>query len=139
MNNKEVAFRLVNYKFTKATLNFDIPKDAEFVIDFKPSGKLKEIEGTYDLSFDTIVKCEETDTIIVEVSCIAQFSFMDRIKFEEIPDFFYPNSLAILFPYIRAFVSTLSLQANSFRPMILPTVNLMGLTEELRDNTSVVE
>ncbi|MFC2448452.1 protein-export chaperone SecB [Prevotella denticola] len=138
MNNKEVAFRLVNYKFTKATLNFDIPKDAEFVIDFKPSGKLKEIKGTYDLSFDTIVKCEETDTIIVEVSCIAQFSFMDRIKFEEIPDFFYPNSLAILFPYIRAFVSTLSLQANS-SPMILPTVNLMGLTEKLRDNTSVVE
>ncbi|MEZ7706706.1 protein-export chaperone SecB [Prevotella melaninogenica] len=138
MNNKEVAFRLVNYKFTKATLNFDIPEDAEFVIDFKPSGKLKEIEGTYDLSFDTIVKCEETDTIIVEVSCIAQFSFMDRIKFEEIPDFFYPNSLAILFPYIRAFVSTLSLQANS-SPMILPTVNLMGLTEKLRDNTSVVE
>ena len=138
MNTKEVAFRLVNYKFTKATLNFDIPKDAEFVIDFKPSGKLKEIKGTYDLSFDTIVKCEETDTIIVEVSCIAQFSFMDRIKFEEIPDFFYPNSLAILFPYIRAFVSTLSLQANS-SPMILPTVNLMGLTEKLRDNTSVVE
>lgn len=138
MNNKEVAFRLVNYKFTKATLNFDIPKDAEFVIDFKPSGKLKEIEGTYDLSFDTIVKCEETDTIIVEVFCIAQFSFMDRIKFEEIPDFFYPNSLAILFPYIRAFVSTLSLQANS-SPMILPTVNLMGLTAKLRDNTSVVE
>lgn len=138
MNNKEVAFRLVNYKFTKATLNFDIKKDAEFVIDFKPSGKLKEIKGTYDLSFDTIVKCEETDTIIVEVSCIAQFSFMDRIKFEEIPDFFYPNSLAILFPYIRAFVSTLSLQANS-SPMILPTVNLMGLTEKLRDNTSVVE
>lgn len=138
MNNKEVAFRLDNYKFTKATLNFDIPKDAEFVIDFKPSGKLKEIKGTYDLSFDTIVKCEETDTIIVEVSCIAQFSFKNEIKFEEIPDFFYPNSLAILFPYIRAFVSTLSLQANS-SPMILPTVNLMGLTEKLRDNTSVVE
>lgn len=138
MNNKEVVFRLVNYKFTKATLNFDIPKDAEFVISFKPSGKFKEEEGTYDLSFDTIVNCKETDTIIVEVSCIAQFSFKDKIKFEEIPDFFYPNSLAILFPYIRAFVSTLSLQANS-SPIILPTVNLMGLTEELRDNTSVVE
>ena len=138
MNNKEVAFRLDNYKFTKATLNFDIPKDAEFVISFKPSGKFKEEEGTYALSFDTIVNCKETDTIIVEVSCIAQFSFKDKIKFEEIPDFFYPNSLAILFPYIRAFVSTLSLQANS-SPMILPTVNLMGLTEKLRDNTSVVE
>ena len=138
MNNKEVAFRLVNYKFTKATLNFDIPKDAEFVISFKPSGKFKEKEGTYNLSFNTIVSCKETDTTIVEVSCIAQFSFKDEIKLKDIPDFFYPNSLAILFPYIRAFVSTLSLRANS-SPIILPTVNLMGLTEVLRENTSVVE
>lgn len=138
MNNKEVAFRLVNYKFTKATLIFDIPENAEFVISFKPSGKFKEKEGTYNLSFNTIVSCKETDTTIVEVSCIAQFSFKDEIKLKDIPDFFYPNSLAILFPYIRAFVSTLSLQANS-SPIILPTVNLMGLTEVLRENTSVVE
>ena len=138
MNNKEVAFRLVNYKFTKATLIFDIPEDAEFVISFTPSGKFKEKEGTYNLSFNTIVSCKETDTTIVEVSCIAQFSFKDEIKLKDIPDFFYPNSLAILFPYIRAFVSTLSLQANS-SPIILPTVNLMGLTEVLRENTSVVE
>lgn len=31
---------------------------------------------------------------------------------EDIPDYFYANSIAILFPYVRAFVSTVSLQAN---------------------------
>ena len=56
----------------------------------------------------------------------------------EIPDFFYPNSLAIIFPYIRAFVSTLTLQAN-VRPIVLPTVNLMGLTDMLRKETTVEE
>ena len=138
MNNKEVAFRFVNYKFTKATLDFEIPKDAEFVIKFRPFGKFKPEDRTYNLSFDTIVSCKETNISIVEVSCIAWFMFNEKIKFEDIPDFFYPNSLAILFPSIRAVVSTLSLQANT-SPIVLPTVNLMGLTEELRDNTSVVE
>lgn len=138
MNNKEVAFRFVKYKFTKATLDFEMPKDAEFVIKFRPFGKFKPEDGTYNLFFDTIVSCKETNISIVEVSCIAWFMFNGKIKFEDIPDFFYPNSLAILFPYIRAFVSTLSLQANT-SPIVLPTVNLMGLTEELRDNTSVVE
>lgn len=56
------------------------------------------------------------------------------LKLEEIPTFFYPNSLAILFPYVRAFVSTLSLQAN-VRPVMLPTINLMGLTDRLRAQT----
>ena len=38
----DVAFRLDKYRFTKATLNFDIPKKSEFVIHFLPSGKYDE-------------------------------------------------------------------------------------------------
>lgn len=136
--NNEVAFKLDGYKFTKATLNFDIPQNAELAINFNPSGNFYEKEGRYELSFDTVVNCKETNTVVINVSCIAFFSFNEKVKFDDIPEFFYPNSLAILFPYIRAFVSTLSLQANSY-PIILPTVNLMGLTNELRARTSVAE
>ena len=134
----DVAFRLDKYRFTKATLNFDIPKKSEFFIHFFPSGKYDEGSRRYKLSFETVVKCKETGTVVVSVSCIASFVFNGDIKFNDIPDFFYPNSLAIIFPYIRAFVSTLSLQANT-SPIVLPTVNLMGLTEELREKTSVVK
>lgn len=56
----------------------------------------------------------------------------------EIPDYFYANSLAIIFPYIRAFVSTITLQSN-MHPIVLPTVNLMGLSEKLKRNTDVVD
>jgi preprotein translocase subunit secB len=136
--NNEVAFRLDGYRFTKATLNFDIPEKAELAISFIPSGKFYEKEGRYELSFDTVLNCEKVNTEVINISCIAFFSFNGNVKFQTIPDFFYPNSLAILFPYIRAFISTLSLQANS-SPIILPTVNLMGLTDELREKTSVVE
>ncbi|MBQ2321387.1 MAG: protein-export chaperone SecB, partial [Bacteroidales bacterium] len=44
------------------------------------------------------------------------------------------NSVAIIFPYIRAFVSTISLQAN-VNPIVLPTINLTGLTGELKRQT----
>lgn len=135
---EEAAFKLDSYKFTKVTLNLDVQQNATLVIEFYPFGRFSQETGVYELYFDTIVTCEETSNEVVSISCVAKFSFKDTIKGEDIPEYFYPNSLAIIFPYIRAFVSTVSLQAN-VRPIILPTVNLMGLTNELKQKTKVIK
>ena len=90
------------------------------------------------MNFDVKVECKNTGTEVINVSCVALFSFGSPVTVAEIPEFFYPNSLAIVFPYIRAFVSTISLQAN-VTPVVLPTVNLMGLTEDLKKQTTVIE
>ena len=123
---KKAAFKLNGYHFTKASLDFDIPDKAEF----------NSKDSTYELDFDVKVECKKTGKEVIFVSCVALFAFNGRITISEIPEYFYPNSLAIMFPYIRAFVSTISLQAN-VRPVVLPTVNLMGLTEELKERTRV--
>lgn len=135
---EKAAFRLDYYRFTKACINFDIPDSVELNITLKPRGRFYERDAQYNLEFDVVVDCKETGTTVVEVSCEALFSFGGKISIQEIPDYFYPNSLAILFPYIRAFVSTITLQSN-VRPIVLPTINLMGLTEELKEQTSVSE
>ena len=122
--NNEVAFKLDTYRFQKASLNFDIPSKAELSINFMPSGKFYKKENRYELSFDVLVTCKDTNSTVISVSCIASFTFTSEVT--------------ILFPYIRAFVSTISLQAN-VSPIILPTVNLMGLTGKLRKNTSINE
>ena len=90
------------------------------------------------LAFDVVITCEEKSHVVAEVSCEAIFTFNAQVTIDEIPDYFYPNSIAILFPYIRAFVSTMSLQAN-VQPIMLPTINLTGLTEELKKQTQVVD
>ena len=72
------------------------------------------------------------------VNCVAWFEFQDVERIEDIPDYFYANSIAILFPYVRAFVSTLTLQAN-VPPMVLPTLNLFPLQKILQENTIVAE
>ena len=133
---ENAAFKLDTYYFVKASLNFDIPNEAKLNIDITPSGVYEQANGLYTLWFDVKVTCHETDREVLNVSCKAQFSFDKPMKLEEIPEFFYPNSLAILFPYVRAFVSTMTLQAN-VRPIILPTINLMNLTETLRHKTEV--
>lgn len=130
------AFKLDGYHFTKASLDFGIPDKAELKIEFSPRGVFNSDNSTYELDFDVNVECKETGKEVISVSCVALFSFNGSIAISDIPEYFYPNSLAIMFPYIRAFVSTISLQAN-VRPIVLPTVNLMGLTEELKRRTVV--
>lgn len=135
---EKAAFKLDNYHFTKASLDFNIPNNAELNISFNPKGVFYKKDAHYDLVFDVTVECLETGTEVVKVSCEASFSFGKNISIEEIPNYFYPNSLAIVFPYVRAFVSTISLQAN-VQPVVLPTVNLMGLTEKLKEQTQIID
>ena len=135
---EKAAFKLVNYHFTKASLDFNIPKKANLNISFNPKGVFKVQEAEYSLMCNVVIECEETSAKVVEVSYIAIFSFENKVLPNEIPDYFDADSLAIIFPYIRAFVSTITLQSN-MHPIVLPTVNLMGLSEKLKRNTDVVD
>lgn len=130
---EKAKFTLVTYSFPKAAIDFT-PKDmSELTINFDTKGQFTEDSKEYSLDFD--VQIETTsDEIVAAIKCNAIFKFKEVEHLEDIPDFFYPNSLAIIFPYIRAFISTMSLQSN-IKPIVLPTINLNGLTEELKSNT----
>lgn len=133
---EKATFKLDSYQFTKASFDFNIPNKAELSISFNPSGKFIQETSSYELDFEVLVECG--DNVVISLFCEAFFSFNENLTIEDIPDYFYPNSLAILFPYVRAFVGTLSLQAN-VHPVMLPTINLMGLTEELKRQTIVIK
>ena len=67
---------------------------------------------------------------VISVNCQAEFMFESARTLEDIPDYFYANSIAILFP------STVSLQAN-IPPIIIPTLNLSPLKDYLKANTII--
>lgn len=133
----KAAFSLIGYRFSKAILDLDnLQSDTSFDIDFKPSGEYIQAEGIYHLKFTfQALKGNEKNPKILVV-CTASFKFRENIPYNEIPNFFYPNSIAILFPYIRAFVSTLTLQAN-IKPILLPTLNLSSLQDTLKNQTVI--
>jgi preprotein translocase subunit SecB len=137
MEANKASFSLQGYKFTKINLDLeDIPSNVTFSLDFNPSGEYIKKENTYNLNFvfQASFDANSGRRIAVDVHCKAEFKFNESLNFEDIPSFFYPNSIAIVFPYIRSLVSTLTLQANT-KPMILPTINLFPLQSILKEHT----
>ncbi len=133
------VFSLTGYRFSHIELNLEhIPADTHLTLDFSPKGEYLEEDGIYNLNFTfkSWAGNNKTSKPIILVTCIASFKFKEIVPIDEIPDFFYSNSIAILFPYVRAFISTLTLQAN-IRPILLPTLNLSSLQNLLKEHTTV--
>ena len=107
-------------------------------MDINPSGKFFQKSGTFELTFEFSANESENNETVIFVLCRAEFYFKNVATFKDIPAYFYTNSIAILFPYIRAFVSTLTLQANR-APIIIPIMNLASLEATLRSNTDSCE
>jgi preprotein translocase subunit SecB len=131
-------FQLTNYFFNKFELNFqkDTPKDVN--VNFDVRGEYNAEQSLFDihLTFTAFPKIERENNFI-RVNCIGTFKLENVSTITEIPDYFYPNAIAILFPYLRSGVSILTVQAN-IAALVLPTFNLVDLGEPLRINTVTI-
>ncbi len=118
----------------KLTLTFQKKTSNSLDIAFSPFGKFISKKSVFELKFKVAAHNGEVADAFVEIECIAFFKFEDGLQFENIPTYFYRNSIALIFPYVRAFISTVTLQAN-IPPIILPTMNLSSLEIPLKENT----
>ena len=133
--SEKAAFQLNKYVFNSVFINLENQKPSEVSIDFDPSGVFDSENSTYELKFIfSAFNTDSEDTPFIKIQCLGTFSFENVKTVAEIPSFFYRNAIAILFPYVRAFISTVTLQAN-IPPMILPTYNLSELEAPLKENT----
>ena len=133
----KAAFALLGYKFDKVKLDLSsLHPETKFNIMFYPSGVFYPKTGEFTLKFAFSAKVDGNDADVIYINCVATYKFKDVREFSEIPEYFYANSIAILFPYVRAFVSTVTLQAN-IRPIVLPTYNVSPLKDDLIRNTKV--
>ena len=136
-NMEKATFSLEGYHFQEISLCLDgLESSPTLSINFNPQGEFIKSESVYNLKFSFNAKPENTENSVVKVVCKATFKFQNVKTLEDIPDYFYPNSIAIIYPYVRALVSTLTLQAN-VKPILLPTMNLSSLKDDLKANTIV--
>ncbi|RYY77936.1 MAG: hypothetical protein EOO69_12840 [Moraxellaceae bacterium] len=148
---KPAEFRLESYQIKEFSLTDPASEFNVLDLRFDPSGIFREKNSAFrlKLEFSAYASKEETeqedDFEVEEVRVISAVLFADfkfaregGMSVDEIPEIFYSNSLGIIFPYLRAFVSTLTLQAN-VKMMLLPTLNLTNLNDKLKGNTKVVK
>lgn len=136
---KKSAFQFDGYKINKSIFDFDsIPSIEEIKIGFALSGVIKNDENKFFLNLGIHITNEEKSSNIL-VESVATYTFDDEIKVENIDDvneMVYLNSIALLFPHIRAYITTLtSLSGNT--PLILPTLNITSLKEDLKENITI--
>lgn len=136
--SQKAVFQLEKYTFNKVSINLENRENQELLVDFEPEGIFYPESSKYDLKlvFKAFVSDLGPDKPFVLIECVGQFKFENANSLEEIPPFFYRNAIAILFPYLRAFVSMVTLQAN-VPPVVLPTLNLSDLEQPLQQNTKI--
>lgn len=136
----DAAFSFEDYKFSEAYINLaTLNEDDNLRIDFLPEGEYDPKTGEYRMILDFFASVERSTAEIVKiikVKCVAMFKFRQPLPFDQLPAYFFSNSIAILYPYIRAFISTLTAQAN-YNTLVLPTFNISALGGELKEKTIV--
>ncbi|MGB3343700.1 MAG: protein-export chaperone SecB [Aequorivita sp.] len=136
-NTKRASFSIERYYFDQVHIDMDHHEGDKLFIDFQPSGIFDEKEKKYSLSFifSAFSSDEEGAKPFVMIKCVGVFHFKEVNSLEDIPEFFYRNSIAILFPYLRAYVSMVTNQAN-IGPIMLPTLNLTSLEKPLKERST---
>lgn len=129
----KAAFNLVGYRYNKVSIDIDKVSDKDDVkVHFHTEGILDESDGSFELKLQTTIGDSENE--FVKVTLTAQFQFSGPLTLNEVPNYFYTNAIAILFPYMRAYISMVTNQAG-LNPIILPLYNLSDLAGPFKEST----
>lgn len=131
-------FSFESFKISYFSFNEENYSSTDLELNFEPQGVYDERNGNFELTLlFTVYGVHTPNSIIFNVKSVANFKFKTPIKIEELPKYFYPNSIAIIYPYIRAFISTMTIQANT-KLLKLGLLNLSGLANVLKENTTKI-
>ena len=106
----------------------------EFNLTIIPRGQINREKLQYTLTLTVLLQDAE-ENFSAEVKGIGHYGFKDGIDEEMLNNYFYVNAPAILFPYLRAYISTLT-NLSGYKTVTMPTINLVPLKEQLMANTT---
>lgn len=133
MEAKISPFKFNGYlvRHSEIKLSEHIPDGEELRIDIEPSGVKRGKD--FDLTL-RLYLCDEGGLLDINIEVVGYFT----LKNDEanVPEFLTLNAPAILFPYVRAYVSLLT-SLSGKGTINLPTLNLSGLSGKLKENISI--
>ena len=132
---KSSSFQFKGYRIERSVIELKAVEIGEnFSISFNPKGIINKTESSFQLNLTIYIKDKE-DAINIEVSVVSFFVFDNQIAKNQLEKLFYMNAPAIIFPYLRSYITTLTV-LSGIDPIILPTLNLSALGKELEKNTT---
>ena len=138
MESKKAKIQFLRFLVKENHIVFRNITDYKIEIDFDASGFIDQKESKYYLNLVANVK-DEDDNFELSIVTESVFNFDEDADVNElIESMFTLNAPAIVFPYIRAYIS--SLTALSGMPTLtIPTLNLSKVGETLKQNITILE
>jgi preprotein translocase subunit SecB len=130
------GFQFNGFLIKKSKIEINSTEDLDLSIKFKPSGRLDKINSTFKLVLDILIT-EKNNELNIEVQSEGEFVY-NNLTDERLNQFLYLNAPAILFPYIRSYITSLT-ALSGVSPVVLPTLNLSSLKDDLKKNVVVVD
>ena len=130
-------FQFKGFKITRSVIERkDSVPSKKISLGFTPKGFINKNESSFQLHLGVRIE-DENKAFNIEIESVANYSFEHKEGLDNLDSYFYTNAPALLFPYIRAYISTLT-NLSGFDPINLPTLNMTGLGSDLKKNTSKV-
>ncbi len=135
---KSAKFQFKNFRISRSIIEIKSDKIGNsFKLGFKPKGFIYKKDSFFRLQLGVLIE-DNKKAIKIEIVAIANYIFDSEIEQKELERYFYINAPAILFPYIRAYISSLT-TLSGISPVTMPTLNMQPLGEELKKNTVEVD
>lgn len=138
MEVKSSKFSLAYFLVEKSLIERKPKKhDLDPIIDISPSGILDKERNIFQLNLDVNIT-DNKGTYQVSVSAVALFAFKEIATLENISDYFFTNAPAIMFPFVRSYISALT-ALSGMNAIYIPIINMSSLKSKLQENTRVKE
>lgn len=132
------VIQFLNFQVKESHIVFLESGKCAISINFTPKGTIKTSIHQFILGLEVHIKDTE-DKFHIDLITESIFSYKKDVDVEELKrSLFIVNAPAIVFPYIRAYISSLS-ALSGMPTLTLPTLNLMELGDTLKDNLTTVE
>ena len=124
MKKDEAKFRFLDFQIQESKISI---KDANLISDklnvhFEQSEYLSDDESLFKYEMNVGIE-DDNKYLNIQVVAGGLFEFDTNLTDLEKQAFFSVNAPAILFPYVRAYITTLT-SLSGIKPIILPTLNM---------------
>ena len=129
--------QFINFLVNESHIVFKEPGEQKVSISFLPSGVIFKELNQFHLELSVNIQ-DEADKFHINLKTTSIFEYPEGAGLEAYKNsYFIANAPAIVFPYLRAYIS--SLTALSGMPTLnLPTLNLSELGERLKESITEV-
>ena len=134
---KHSKFQFKGFKIERSLIERNQNKPSKQVaINFKPFGEINTENASFQLNLGVKIE-DKNKSFKIEIDAVANFYFEKETELSNLDNYFYVNAPAILFPYIRAYISTLT-TLSGFEAINLPTLNMSKIGKDLKENTKEI-